>query len=88
MKEKKRDKKGEESKVKAEEGYCPNCWGYQQYQGEMHDAAKNAGVDLSHHEKSVGWIRAYAEKNFEGIKLDKVNGKDSCPACVSESKKK
>ncbi|MBK8504674.1 MAG: hypothetical protein IPL46_22175 [Saprospiraceae bacterium] len=44
------------------EGYCPNCWGTQQYSGKFYEAIKNEGIDLDHISlKKVGykimWIK-------------------------------
>jgi len=63
------------------DGYCPNCWGYQEYQGKIFSAAKKENVDLNNVGKIKGWIQAYAAKHFESIKLVKRNGMDTCPAC-------
>jgi hypothetical protein len=73
------------AQIEVIEGYCPNCWGYQEYQGKIYDAAEKANVDLNNVEKVKGWIQGYAEKNFQGLKFEKRNGVDTCPACVSSN---
>lgn len=71
-----------EEKIEALEEYCPNCWGYQEYQGKMYDAAKKEDIDLKNIKKARGWIQAYAAKHFHAFKMEKRNGVDTCPACV------
>lgn len=72
----------QENKVDVVKGFCPNCWGYQEYQGQIFEAAKKENIDLNNVAKIKGWIQAYAAKNFESIKLEKRNGMDTCPACA------
>jgi len=73
------------AKVEVIDGYCPNCWGYQEYQGKIYDAAKLENIDLNNIEKLKGWIQAYAAKNLDGIRLRKKNGVDTCLACTPDS---
>ncbi len=73
----------ERTEIDAADGYCPNCWGYQEYQGKLYDAANKENIDLNNVEKVKGWIQGYAEKNFQGIKIEKRNGIDTCPACAA-----
>jgi len=39
---------------------CPNCWGYQEYQGESFDIITKV-------KKCKGWIMAYVNKYFYPI---------------------
>lgn len=71
-----------ESKENTPEGYCPNCWGRQEYGGTFIKAMDQEKIDLKNLSMKRGWITAYAEKNLEGIKLSDKNGKKSCPSCT------
>jgi len=54
---------------KAPEGFCPNCWGRQEYEGQFFEAMKKEGVDVNHLSDKVGWVQDYADKHLAGIKL-------------------
>ncbi len=66
-------------KSKSPEGFCPNCWGRQEYSGEFFKALKSQNVDTGKIEK--GWINDYAEKHLLGIQLKEENGNQACPLC-------
>lgn len=65
----------------APEGFCPNCWGHQEYLGSFRNALEKEKIDLNNVGNKKGWIQAYASKHFEGIKLQKSDNITSCPAC-------
>ena len=54
----------------APEGFCPNCWGRQEYSGQFFVAVKKRGLDVNRPDIERGWIQDYAEKNLAGIVLD------------------
>ncbi len=60
-------------------GYCPNCWGRQEYQNQIIEAAMSQKIDLNNVGKHKGWIQAYAERNLLGLQLDVSNGR--CKTC-------
>ena len=66
------------------EGYCPNCWGQQEYDGKVREVLMKKHVDLNNVESELGWIEAYFIENFEGIKVKDENGRKVCPACKNE----
>lgn len=64
---------------KAPEGYCPNCWGRQEYGGNFYKAIKAESIkDL---QRKKGWITSYAEKNLNGIRLQGKQGRFMCNVC-------
>ncbi|MEM7106530.1 MAG: hypothetical protein AAF502_25625 [Bacteroidota bacterium] len=63
------------------EGFCPNCWGKQEYEGKFLEALNNEKIDLNNIDNKKGWIQAYATRNFEGIKIDQSNDLFECPTC-------
>lgn len=68
-------------KVDAIPGYCPNCWGRQEYQDQITTAARNEKIDLNNINQKMGWIQAYAAKNLSTIRLIDANGKSICKSC-------
>lgn len=73
--------KGDSSSTEAPHGYCPNCWGREEYGGKFYTAVRKENIDLKNVEKATGWINAYAVKHLEGIKLKTENHVQSCPSC-------
>ena len=70
-----------EEKIAAPEGFCPNCWGRQEYQGEFLKAIHHENIDLNNVNEKKGWIQAYAAQQFEGIKLEPKGKVLECSAC-------
>ncbi len=68
--------------IKPLEGYCPNCWGTQEYQEQIIEAAEQEKIDLNNISLRKGWIQAHAARFFEGIKLGKKEYEGGCPICV------
>ena len=68
------------------EGYCPNCWGRQEYEGKFIDALNNEKIDLNNLNEKKGWIQDYAVRQFEGIQLKKSKDYFECPTCKLEFK--
>ncbi len=68
-------------KVASIPGYCPNCWGRQEYQDQITIAARNEKIDLNNINQKMGWIQAYAAKNLNTIRLIDANGKSICKSC-------
>ena len=64
------------------EGYCPNCWGKQEYQNEIYEAAEKANVNLNNIDLKRGWIQAYAAKHLQKLKLVNKDNKLVCLTCT------
>jgi len=62
-------KADEESGNNPPEGYCPNCWGTQEYGGKFYEAARNYNADVNTKNPNLGWVQDYANKHLEGIAL-------------------
>lgn len=65
----------------APKGYCPNCWGNQEYGGQFFEAVRNHGIDINTDNPDIGWIQDYAEKHLAGIKLEDHGDEYVCPTC-------
>ncbi len=68
-------------KTNPPEGYCPNCWGTQEYEGEFYKAIKNEGINVNNIEQKKGWIQAYAAENLSGIRLVPSDNQLVCNSC-------
>ena len=62
-------------------GFCPNCWGRQEYGGKFYEAIKKEKVDLKNADQKRGWIQAYAAKYLGGIKLVERHNEMVCTNC-------
>lgn len=67
-------------------GYCPNCWGRQEYSGKLYDAVKVEEINTNNLEAKKGWIQAYAEKYLTGIQLKSKNEQFVCNSCQTAYK--
>jgi len=74
-------KKKEQGVNETLEGFCPNCWGRQEYEGQFFDALENENVDANNINDKKGWILDYAEKNLSGIQLKHENEQLICSKC-------
>ena len=63
------------------EGFCPNCWGRQEYGGQFLEAVKNHNVDINSDNPNLGWVQDYANKHLSGIKLRQENDELVCQKC-------
>lgn len=67
------------NQTKSPEGFCPNCWGRQEYGGNFYQALKSETIkDL---EQRKGWITSYAEHHLKGIYLKPKNETLICNVC-------
>lgn len=75
------NKKESNQTVEAPEGFCPNCWGRQEYGGQFYEAMKNEGISISNIDQKQGWIQDYVNKNLNGIVLK--GEKQTCSVCYA-----
>ncbi|MFK7947403.1 MAG: hypothetical protein AB8G11_07435 [Saprospiraceae bacterium] len=74
--------KAEGNENVAPEGFCPNCWGKQEYGGHFYEAVEKEQIDLNNVNERKGWIQAYTTERLEGIKLHKTEkGVYECQIC-------
>lgn len=69
------------NKTSIPEGFCPTCWGRQEYGGKFYDAVYKEGINLNNISSKKGWITAYVQQNLEGIKLKE--GAKKCATCAT-----
>jgi len=63
------------------EGFCPNCWGRQEYGGKLYEAIKNENVDIETLSSKKGWIQEYADKHLGAIQLKYEDDMLVCRKC-------
>lgn len=63
------------------DGYCPNCWGRNEYGGQFYEAVKNDKVDANSNSAVVGWVQDYANKHLTDIELQKDGDNLVCSKC-------
>jgi len=72
-------KNSNDNKIKSPDGFCPNCWGRQEYGGNFYKALKSENHKDLEHKK--GWITWYVENNLKGISLQSKEKKLVCNVC-------
>ncbi len=82
-------KKKEADKIILEEGFCPNCWGRQEYQGKFKEAVidKNKDVLSGDPAAQKAFVQKFVDDNLTGIRLKAEGGGLSCPSCKVRYKK-
>lgn len=63
------------------EGFCPNCWGRQEYEGQFFEAMENQEVDINNINDKKGWVQDYADKHLSLIHLKKEGENHICAKC-------
>jgi len=74
------------NKEQVPEGFCPNCWGRQEYGGNFQKAIKAKEFQDLEHKK--GWITSYVEQNLKGIQLHPKEKKHVCNVCFKDCENK
>lgn len=70
-----------ETKNQVPEGYCPNCWGHQEWEGEIRKMYEDKQIDVNNHEANYAFIQKFVVEQLDGIKLKGAIHK--CPNCLS-----
>ena len=71
----------EETKISTPEGYCPNCWGEQEYDQQIRKMYQDKQIDINNHEANHAFIKDFVVTHIEGIHLKKGDNSIECPAC-------
>lgn len=75
-----------ETKGKVPEGYCPNCWGEQEYDKQIRKLYVDKQIDINNHEENHAFIQDFVVNHLSGIQLKKGNNSFECPRCNREFK--
>ena len=74
-------KPAKETKGMTPEGFCPNCWGEQEYDGKIRELYEDKQIDVNNHEANYAFIQEFMVTHLDGIKLKKGNNGYECPTC-------
>lgn len=74
-------KKTSETKGKTPEGFCPNCWGEQEYDHKIRKMYVDKQIDVNNHEANYTFIQDFVVKHVKGIHLKKEGDRYECPTC-------
>ena len=70
-----------ESQSQAPEGYCPNCWGIQEWDGKIRKMYEDKQIDVNNHEAHYAFIQEFVVNQIDGIRLKGAIHK--CPNCLT-----
>lgn len=63
------------------DGYCPNCWGEQEYGKNIRQLYRDKQVDINNHESNYAFIQEFVVSHIEGIHLKRGENGLQCPTC-------
>lgn len=63
------------------EGLCPNCWGSQEYDGQIRELYRDRQIDVNNHEANYAFIQDFVVTHLDGIRLKKGANSLECPTC-------
>ena len=63
------------------DGFCPNCWGVQEYDNLVREKYADTQIDVNNHSAKYAFIQNFMVTHMDGIKLkNTIKGKE-CPSC-------
>jgi len=62
-------------------GLCPNCWGSQEYDGQIRELYRDKQIDVNNHEANYAFIQDFVVTHLDGIRLKKGANSLECPTC-------
>ncbi|MBD81290.1 MAG: hypothetical protein CL840_20400 [Crocinitomicaceae bacterium] len=71
----------EKTSQEAPKGFCPNCWGEQEYDQQIRDLQRDMQIDVNNHRANYAFIQDFVVNRIDGIKLKKGNNGYECPVC-------
>jgi len=70
-----------ETEHEAPEGYCPNCWGTQEYDDQIREMYRDKQIDVNNHQSNYAFIQDFIVTHIDGIRLKKGASSLECPTC-------
>ena len=70
-----------ETKGETPQGYCPNCWGKQEYDNVIREMYQDKQIDVNNHAANYSFIQDFVINKIDGIHLKKGNNSLECPTC-------
>ena len=77
-------KSAHETKGNTPEGFCPNCWGSQEYDNVVRELYEDKQIDVNNHAANYAFIQDYIVNRVSGINLKKGNNSFECPTCKTK----
>ena len=74
-------KPASETKDETPEGFCPNCWGKQEYDNVIRELYEDKQIDVNNHTANYAFIQDFVVNKLDGIHLKKGNNSFECPTC-------
>lgn len=62
-------------------GYCPNCWGDQEYENVIREKYKDPQIDVNNHKANYAFIKDFMVTHMNGIQLKSTAAGVGCPRC-------
>ena len=63
------------------EGLCANCWGYEQYGGEILKVARSREIDLRNGRARNAFIQEFVVNHVDAIRLQDDGAGPYCKSC-------
>ena len=70
-----------ETEDKTPKGFCPNCWGEQEYDNQVRELYKDRQINVNNHNENYAFIQDFMVTHLNGIHLKKGNNSFECPTC-------
>jgi len=70
-----------ETKKQVPDGFCPNCWGNQEYDNTIRELYEDKQIDVNNHNANYAFVQDFIVTRVKGIHLKKGNNSFECPTC-------
>lgn len=70
-----------ETKTQTPDGFCPNCWGSQEYDKVIRELYDDKQIDVNNKDANYAFIQKFVVEQLDGIHLKKGNTGMECPTC-------
>ena len=75
------ENKSEEEISELSKGYCPNCWGDQEYDNLIRDKFKDTQISVNNHSMNYAFVQDFIVTHLDGIKLKSTVKGTECSTC-------
>lgn len=70
-----------ETRGQSPQGFCPNCWGEQEYDSMIREMYEDKQIDVNNNQANYAFIQEFVVNRIEGIHLKKGDNSMECPTC-------
>ncbi|MBX2797948.1 MAG: hypothetical protein KTR31_09775 [Myxococcales bacterium] len=71
----------EQTQDEVPDGLCPNCWGHDEYDGQIRQRMKDRQINVNNGQERYAFIRDFAVTHVDGIRLRNHDSRNHCPTC-------